>query len=163
LVCIFGCYLYPNGDLLVVFHGREQLANGYGLAKLDKDSNVVWSYPARCHHDVDVAEDGTIYAIAHENINVMPPGLEHLPVPCLVDYVVVLPPDGKELRTPIPILEALRDSPYSALLSSVGKPAKRQAASGLTVPRFLDNLRSQDVLHTNSVKVLTRELAPKFP
>ena len=163
MVYVFGCHLYPNGDLLVVFHGLEQLANGYGLAKLDKDSNVLWKYAARCHHDVDVGEDGTVYAIAHENVNVMPPGLEHLPTPSLVDYLVMLSPEGKELRKPIPILEALRDSPYSALLSSIGKPAKRQSAPGLNVRQFLDTLRSQDVLHTNSVKVLTRELAPKFP
>ena len=35
-------------------------AVGYGLVKLDKDSNILWSYPAGVHHDVDVgaAADG---------------------------------------------------------------------------------------------------------
>src|SRR5439155_13975078 len=36
LVCFFDCHPYPNGDLLVVFHGLENTATGYGLAKLDK-------------------------------------------------------------------------------------------------------------------------------
>src|SRR5207244_12055161 len=41
-VCFFGTHLYANGDLLVVFHGLDRSANGYGLAKLDKDSKVLW-------------------------------------------------------------------------------------------------------------------------
>jgi hypothetical protein len=58
-VCFFGCHLYPNGNLLVVFHGGlERLAKGCGLAMLDKNSNVVSKYAANVHHQVDVAEDG---------------------------------------------------------------------------------------------------------
>ena len=162
LVCFFGCHLYPNGDLLVVFHGLEQVGTGYGLARLDKDSNVLWKYPARVHHDVDVAEDGTIYAVKQEDLSAPPEGLEYLPSPCLADYLVALSPDGKELRKPVPLLEAFRDSPYAALLGTSAKPG-RQRPPGMTAPRVVGTLRSQDVLHTNSVKVLTRELAPKFP
>jgi hypothetical protein len=78
-VCVYGTHLYPNGDLLVVYHGLGQLANGYGLAKVDKDSNVIWGYPANLHHDVDVGEDGTIYAIQHELVATMSDGLGFIP------------------------------------------------------------------------------------
>ncbi len=149
LVCIFACYLYPNGDLLAVFHGMEHVTSGYGLAKLDKDSHVLWRYSANVHHDVDVGEDGTIYAIQHEIVNKMPTGLEFIRTPCLVDSLVLLSADGKQLRKPIPILEAFRDSPYSPLLSSY------------------EGLKEEDVpidlMHTNCAQVLTRKLAPKFP
>jgi hypothetical protein len=153
LVCFFGCHLYPNGDLLVVFHGLEGDANGYGLAKIDKKSNVLWAYPARVHHDVDVGEDGTIYAIKYEINREAPKGLETLPTPWLEDKLVVLSPDGKELRRPIPILPALLESPYAPLLSSLRNPDKGASAGQ----------GPADVLHMNFVQVLRRDLAPKFP
>jgi hypothetical protein len=153
LVCFFGCHLYPNGDLLVVFHGLENSAtNGYGLAKLDKDSNVVWKYDGTVHHDVDVGEDGRVYAVESRVIDKPPAGLESLPTPAAVDYLLVLSPEGKRVREPIPILEALRDSPYAPVLASVARPELHGTAE-----------RAADVMHTNSVQVLTRALAPKFP
>jgi hypothetical protein len=152
LVCFFGCHLYPNGDLLVVFHGLEHSANGYGLAKLDKDSNLLWKYSANVHHDVDVGEDGTIYAIKHEIAQETPSGLEYLPTPCLMDHLVLLSPEGKELIRPIPILEAFQNSPYIPLFSSLTTLSMREQAG---VPA--------DVLHMNFAKVLTRRLAPRFP
>jgi hypothetical protein len=163
LVCFFGSHLYANGDLLVVFQGVETSTNGYGLAKLDKDSNVVWKYAANVHHDVDVAEDGTIYALRHEVVHEMPKRLEYIPVPALADYLVLLSPDGKELKRPIPILEAIQDSQYAPLLCVLEGPGKHGVRPGATVPLFVDDARRRDVLHTNFVNVLSRELAPKFP
>jgi hypothetical protein len=162
-VSIFACHLEPNGDLLVIFHGEGRAAAGFGLAKLDKDSNILWKYAAATHHDVDVGEDGTIYAIAHEMVDFLPPGLEFVRTPCLIDYVLQLSPNGKELRKPISILEAFRDSRYAALLAAAGRPVQRQLPQGLNLPRFLDNIRTADILHTNSVKVLRREQASQFP
>jgi Arylsulfotransferase (ASST) len=150
-VSFFSCHLYPNGDLLVVFHGLEPPIRGYGLVKLDKDSNVLWRYSAQIHHDVDVGEDGTIYAIQHELIHDIPKEFDFLPTPCLVDSLVILSPEGKDLRKPISVLEAFRNSPYSQLIA----PSPERPPPGADMTR-------EDVLHTNSVMVLTRELAPKF-
>ncbi len=147
-VIFFGGHLYANGDLLVVLHGMGNPFAGYGLVKLDKDSNVIWKYSANVHHDVDVAEDGTIYALTQELVHQAPTGLEYIPTPCMVDCLVRLSPQGAELQK-IPLLEAFRDSAYAPLLS--------------TLRRSGDDARRRDVLHTNFVKVLTRELAPKFP
>jgi hypothetical protein len=163
LVGIYGCHLYPNGDLLVVFLSLEDSARGYGLARLDKDSNVLWKYAANVHHDVDVGEDGTIYAIAQDWLDSRPRGLESVPPPWLVDYLVMLSPEGKELRKPIPILDSLWKSPYAPLLSGLEKPREQLAPEASTAQRFDALTRKQDVLHTNSVKVLRRELAPRFP
>jgi hypothetical protein len=60
LTTFYDCYLFPNGDLLATIHGIEQHARGYGLVKLDKDSNVIWKYADKIHHDLDIGEDGTI-------------------------------------------------------------------------------------------------------
>src|SRR5262249_37228856 len=94
-------HLYPNGDLLVVMEGPIDLRTsspGYGLAKLDKDSHVLWKYRDKCHHDIDVGEDGTVYAITNEIVEKAPQGLEYIPTPCLVDVVDVLSPEGERLK-----------------------------------------------------------------
>jgi hypothetical protein len=61
-------HLYPNGDLLVVFQANGLISTeGYGLAKLDKDSKIVWRYSQKNAHDeVDVGDDGAIYVLNHE-------------------------------------------------------------------------------------------------
>jgi hypothetical protein len=160
-VNFFGSYLFPNGDLLVSYYSQSDWAYGYGLIKLDKDSQLLWSYPARVHHDFDVAEDGTIYAIKHEIVNQMPPGLERIPTPCLVDYLVTLSADGKEIRPPVSLLELLRDSPYATLLTMMEEPG-REVPPGMAVPEAGDNSQKRDV-HTNAVQILPRALADRFP
>jgi hypothetical protein len=165
LVCFFDCHLYPNGDLLVTFHGLEQRAHGYGLVKLDKDSNVIWKCPRNIHHDVEVGEDGTIYAIAHKIVQGMPPGLEDLPTPSLVDELMVLSPDGKGLCDPIPILEAFRDSPYAPLLGALVPENYHDLPSGMERRPRLESVQDglHEPLHMNCVRELPRRLAAKFP
>lgn len=164
LVCFFACHLYPNGDLLAVLHGVQQLAVGYGLVKLDRDSKILWSLPANIHHDVDVGPDGTIYAIQHEVVNSMPPGLEYIPTPCLVDSLITLNSDGQPKGKPISVLEAFRDSPYAAILASL-EPGKKKDDRPIPVtgPRFDEQILKEDALHTNFVKLLTPEMAKHFP
>jgi hypothetical protein len=149
LVCIFATHLFGNGDLLAAFHGMEHVTTGYGLAKLDKDSKVLWRYAGNVHHQMSVGEDGTIYAIQHEVVSKMPSGLEFIATPCLADSLVLLSPAGKPLHKPISILEAFRDSPYAPLLSSLEGVGKQN-----TPP---------DILHTNLARVLSPGLAAKFP
>lgn len=151
--CLFSGHVYPNGDMLVVFHAMSALVQGYGLVKLDRDSNVVWKYSANVHHDVDVGNDGAIYAIKQQTVSELPAGLERFSPPCMVDYLVTLTPDGRESAEPISIVEAFLNSPYSLLLSTT-EPQPSSEIGGHAV---------LDVLHTNFVHVLSRECAPSFP
>jgi hypothetical protein len=163
-------HIYPNGDLLVVIEGPTNLrnsSNGYGLAKLDRDSNILWKYAEKCHHDLDVGEDGTIYVLTNEIVETVPSGLDGVPTPCMVDQVHVISRDGKPLKK-IALLEALYNSPYRALLGLFEKARTldHRPTAGPEGPRlspFGNDVRNRDVLHTNSVKVLSRKLAPKFP
>jgi hypothetical protein len=160
-------HIYPNGDLLAVIEGPINLHNpssGYGLVKLDKDSRVLWKYAEKCHHDIDVAEDGTIYALVNEIIEQMPPALAYIPTPCMVDFVDVISPEGKRQKR-IPLLEAFQNSPYTALFGSLERPRMPSGTTpgGAWVSFFVDDERRRDLLHTNAVKVLSRALAPKFP
>jgi hypothetical protein len=159
-------HIFPNGDLLAVVEGPSTVrnpSNGYGLVKLDKDSKVLWKYAEKCHHDLDVGEDGTIYVIMNEFVKQVPPQLPDIPTPCMVDCVDVLSPEGKRIKR-IRLLEAFQDTPYTALFCSLERPRMANPmAQRAWVPPFVDDERSRDVLHTNAVKVLSRELASKFP
>jgi hypothetical protein len=160
----FHTYLYPNGDLLAIYHGDGDTPYGYGLVKVDKDSKLLWAYADNVHHDVDVAEDGTIYTLTHKIIRKPPAGLEFLSMPCLTDSLVILSPEGQELET-IPLLEAFAQSLYAPILNSVRKQPTfrirgRDVSQAGTQPL---QTSETDLLHTNSVKVLNRALAEKFP
>jgi hypothetical protein len=160
----FRCYLYPNGDLLAIYHAESYSHYGYGLVKLNKDSKLLWAYPNRVHHDVDVGEDGTIYTLTHKLVSNPPAGLDFLPSPYIADYLVVLSPEGRELGN-IPILEAVANSQYSLSLTSfTTKSLSLDSFSVAHPPDWQDPPNSKgDILHTNSVKVLSRALAPEFP
>jgi Arylsulfotransferase (ASST) len=200
------CHLYPNGDLLALCSRGNNSPYGYGLAKLDKDSKLLWLFSANLHHDFDVDEDGRILTLLYR-LNARPPAdLDGLPSSFTDDQILVLSPDGKQLDT-IPLLEAFRDSPYFlTLLSGIDPdpanappllPGQQSAAAGLQpglpqpglpqpgIPDFahgpneptapfpppglllppprLSGPEPGDVFHTNSVKVLRRDLASKFP
>jgi hypothetical protein len=168
----FRCYLYPNGDLLAIYHADGDTPYGYGLVKLDKDSKLLWAYANHVHHDLDVDEDGTIYTLTQKVVVEPPDGLEYLDTPYIADSLVVLSPEGRELEN-ISLAEAFANSPYAETLALGSKSANAMnlngpsgAPPGLPIPPpgFPRRSNSQnDFLHTNSVKVLSRALAAKFP
>jgi hypothetical protein len=162
-VCIFGCHLYPNGNLLVVFHSMEHYPIGYGLAMLDRDSRVLWKYAAMVHHDVDVGEDGTIYTLVQVPVSHPPRELIDLPAPWLVDYMVRLSPDGKELNKPISVLDALRRSSFAPILGSLEKSPEQSVPDEMPMRKLFTRASQVNLLHTNSIKVLSQALAPQFP
>ena len=87
--------MYPNGDLLVVYEAVGDTPYGYGIVKLDKNSNILWRYFGRAHHDIDVGPDGRIYALTHDIVD-FPADFGRLATPRLEDNLVVLSPDGEE-------------------------------------------------------------------
>lgn len=150
----FRVHLYPGGELLAVTH-RKGGATPYGgdLIKLDKDSKVLWRYPAYAHHDVAVGEGGDVYVLTQGTSTELP-GFENVPANhlYLTDHLVRLSPTGRELQK-ISLLDAFRDSPYAFLLGRDGN----------VDPKAAEDRQFGDVLHANSVEVLGRNLAAKFP
>jgi Arylsulfotransferase (ASST) len=135
--------VYPNGDLLAIYEGVGDTPYGYGLVKLDRNSEVVWRYLANVHHDLDVGPDGRIYALTHELVDQPLDGFDHLAPPRLDDFLVVLSPEGEELRK-IPLLRAVAASDYPHLLHTVSSHAVA------------------DPLHTNAVELITAQNAARF-
>jgi hypothetical protein len=159
---------------LAVYHADGDTPYGYGLIKLDKDSKLLWAFAENVHHDVDVGEDGRIYTLTQKLLPEVPPGVSGHRGPYIADYLVVLSPDGQKLQS-IPLLETFRDSPYALLLAAGNKfeskgqtplppppgfPQPPPMPSGPNVPPSPEN---GDILHTNSVRVLRKEFASKFP
>lgn len=137
-------HVFPNGDLLAIYEGAGDTPYGYGLVKLDKDSNVIWSYLEPAHHDFDVAPDGRIFVLTQAIVEGFLPQLDHLATARLDDFLVILSPDGEQLRK-IPLLAVVDESEYRQLLFGISSFAVA------------------DALHTNSVHVITEEEAQVFP
>ncbi|NNE42602.1 MAG: hypothetical protein HKN12_00200, partial [Gemmatimonadetes bacterium] len=98
-------WLYPNGDLLIIFEGKA-------LMKLDKDSNILWAHRNGAHHDFHVYPDGNIMVLTRE-AHVVPS--YHPKQPVLEDFLSILDPDGNELQR-YSLLEAVQNSAYAGLL-----------------------------------------------
>ncbi|MBN1518239.1 aryl-sulfate sulfotransferase [Candidatus Sumerlaeota bacterium] len=129
-------HLFPNGDILVLYEAHAETPYGYGLAKLDKDSRVIWKYSEHVHHDLDLGEDGKIYTMTQQFIpsrNLM-----------LTDFLVQLTPeDGRELMR-IPMFDAMERSPF-------------------TWTQVSSNDIGGDVLHCNKVRYITKHESEVFP
>jgi Arylsulfotransferase (ASST) len=136
--------VYPNGDLLAVYVAAGDSPWGYGLVRIDKDSQLVWKYLGQAHHDVDIGEDGRVYALTHEIRHNEYRDFPQLAVPRIDDFVVVLSPEGEELQK-VSITDALINSPYARLLTRVVWYTKG------------------DYLHTNGIDVVEAEDAEALP
>jgi hypothetical protein len=130
--CFHRAWLYPNGDLLAMLYG-------FGLLKLDKDSNVLWRVPGPVHHDLDVTPDGTIYAMSRRG-GIMPQ--YHPTEPVLDELIVLYTPDGEPVRE-VSILEAVRNSHFSPMLKS-SRPYG-------------------EIFHSNTLHVLDGRFAERIP
>jgi Arylsulfotransferase (ASST) len=139
--------LLPNGDLVAIYVAVGDSPWGYGMVKMDKDSKVVWKYLEQTHHDFDIAADGKIYALTHAIRTDVVASQEHLVPPRIDDYAVELSPDGRELKK-VWLLGALATSPYATFLS--------------TVPWYIAKGKG-DYLHTNSIDVISPEVARRLP
>jgi hypothetical protein len=135
--------VYPDGGLLGIYIGVGDSPYGYGMVRLDADSNLIWKNLDRFHHDVDIAPDGRIYGLTHAYRQDQPEGTSFTP-PLLDDYLVVVSPsDGRTLKK-ISLLDAVNASEFRRLLWHVPP------------------LSLEDPLHTNGVDVLDHESAARL-
>src|SRR3546814_123688 len=114
------------------------------MVRLSRDSQVIWSYLDHTHHDFDVAADGNIVVLTHHFTSEELADYAKLERPRLDDFVVVLSPEGKEIKR-VSVINALIKSKYGGMLHSV--------------PYFALG----DPLHTNAVEVVRPDNAAGFP
>jgi hypothetical protein len=137
--------LYPNGDLLVLYVASGDTPWGYGVARITWDSELVWLYLGQAHHDMDIGSDGKIYLLTHEIGHDVIEEWTDLKPPRIDDFIVVLSPEGEELRK-ISVTEALVASRYRRLLTRL--------------PGYVRD--SGDYLHTNSIDIIEEAEAATF-
>ena len=142
-------HAFPNGDLLALYTAAGDTPWGYGLAKLDKDSNIIWKYLAHAHHDFAFDSAGNIFVLTHEISKADIPGFKHLKKPRIDDFIVKLSPDGRELKK-MWLTGAF-------VQSSFGR--RRFDRERLNL---IPNIETGDYLHANSVHVLGKAV-PGIP
>lgn len=147
VVYISDALVLPNGDLIVGFMLRGYSPYGVGIVKIDKHSNVLWTFLQNNHHDVHLDRDtGNIYTLTHRFTSTRgKEGLENLPRRIMNDYIVILSPQG-EVLDEISLLDAFLDTPFAAHLYH----------------EILDKA-PWDEFHTNTVMKLDASMADKFP
>jgi hypothetical protein len=115
-----------------------------GLIKLDKDSNLLWSYQGRPHHDlfVDESGGGNIYVLSREvrPRNGLREGWTEA-MPILEDFITLLDPQGKELRR-VSLVDCILNSDFASLFEH-------------TKARY-------DLLHANTVRPILVDGHPIF-
>ena len=121
------------------------LLNDERLVKVDKDSQPVWTFNARVHHDISVDDAGNVYTLTATPRIIR---AIHPRRPTLADSIVILTADGVK-RDEIPLVELIRDSAYRFLLPSLGELTLSGQSSAL------------DVIHANTVQVFDGRLAAK--
>lgn len=133
----------PDGGLIVQYTAAGDTPYGYGMAKIDRDSKPVWKYLGTAHHDFSIAPDGRIYALTQEFRFNTYANRKQLTPPRLDDFAVILSPEGKEIKR-VSILDALINSSFANMVD------------------FTPYFSNEDVLHTNTIQLITEETAQNF-
>jgi hypothetical protein len=177
------CHLYPNGDLLALCCPAGDIPYGFGVVKLDKDSKLLWHHKGNFHHDLEVGEDGRIFLFELTTVARRPPALESLPEDFKDERIVVLSPEGEEERS-FSLLGAFIGTPYLETLLSVNVMDNDPGMHAPLMPHppgmaFPPGFPPQgddpkltapakpkpttDIFHANSVRILRKAMASKFP
>ena len=142
-------FLQPNGDVFALFTGEGGLLGDFGLVKVDKDSKVIWKYNQFAHHDVSIMPNGNILTFIEEfrwNPYPAAPGLRP---PFIEPYLVMLGPDGKEIKR-LSIFDLFARSPQKKLLWQLDKEMNPQPPNG-------------DIFHPNTITRVTAAAAARNP
>ena len=136
---IMGGHLYPDGDLLAVIYQA-------GLFRIDRCSGLKWFKPGLYHHDVKVADDGTIWALSANFHAEQPAAYAHIASPYYDDVIQRLSPDGKVLEE-FSLLDAIYRSGYQGLVLE-GKSSYPES-------------KQDDPTHSNDIEIVDADFAAR--
>lgn len=125
-------YWFENGDILAMHVDM-------GIVKLNKDSELLWHFKGRPHHDLIVTENGEIYTLTRM-AKIVPRINRKEGI--LDDHITILNSKG-ELLDDFSILGTFENSPFKFLLKDMRKKG--------------------DVFHTNTIRVFDGTLAHLSP
>ena len=135
-------HVFSNGDLLALYETPLNTPNGMGFARLDRNSNVVWSFDGNCHHDFTVGDDGKIFVLTHQLKASDHPKCIFGTEVNIEDFLTILSSDGKPLKE-FSLLDAFFDSPFYRHY-------------------ILQREHTGDLLHANTVNFVQQEFASHY-
>lgn len=153
-----GAHPYPNGDLLVVYQGRNTYPYGVGIAKFDKDSNLLWRKDNFAHHWLAVDHRGFIFVpVFSPRQSPVKLGDSKLQISCFGgtvydDAIAILDQNGDEIDR-ISIIDSLVESDLKGLLF-------QEVHSDRPTPL---NYQQCDPTHLNDIRVISPEDAATTP
>jgi outer membrane protein assembly factor BamB len=149
--------LLPSGSVLAVYAMIGATPYGYGLVKINRDSEVLWRYERHINHLVKVDSKGRVYAHFHKFRNVDEKPVTGNPqlgaqetTQILEDYVAVLSPGGEEIKT-FSLLGGIAESEFAPVLELFPSPDDTQ----------IYGEANWDPLHPNNIEVVTPPLAER--
>jgi len=144
--------------------GRSLLAaaENEALVKLNWNSDVEWISRGRFHHDIAVAENGNIYSLTRKEEVAFYRGL---PVPVLIDYIIILSPDGKA-KGEVSLNKVFRDQVSLRRIFQIYrwlcKPSTLRRVVQLKLREgfcfFGAPGDEADLLHANTVEIIDRDI-----
>ena len=138
-------HVLPNGDLIALYTAIGDTPWGYGIARLNARSEVVWKYLAHAHHDFEVDAAGNVHVLTQQISETDLKGFAHLPKPRIDDYLVTLSQDGQEIAS-TPLMDIFARSHVARRLYFASQ----------------ESFNNGDYLHANSLDVLQRPV-PGIP
>ena len=118
---VLGVQLLPDGGLLAAYHTNRAYPEGGGLARFDRDGELVWFNDLNIHHWFTLDDEGTIYAAGHDVVKTpIAIGDSRNTLDCpkrraQVDYVAVISAEG-ELLSRIGMTDLLLSNGYMGLI-----------------------------------------------
>ena len=150
-----GAYVYPNGDLLVSYQGNRVFPIAMGLAKFDKDSNLLWKTNGYFHHWFSLDDKGRIL-IPIATIKESPYKIPQHDKTLLckeqrfpVDAIAVVDPDTGEVLETIDLIQAFVQSDLVGLFNDIQKDQ--------------EIFETCDPLHLNDVQYIDARMAALYP
>lgn len=138
---IDGAHLYPNGD--VVF-----TVDYYGVAKIDRCSNKIWTVAGEYHHSLSVDPAGDLWVPFREFRKSRTAGAEWISAPYFYESVARLSPDG-EFRESFPLVDAAVGGRFEGLFAE-GSPDTAKTVTS-------------DITHLNDADIVGAEFAALNP
>lgn len=132
-------HVEPIGNCSVYLMVKDE-----GIYLLDGGSRIVSSYRTRAHHDLEVTEDGRVYALSRKGLNV--PGVEGK-VRILDDRIVEIGKGGR-LRRRISVWRLFGHMVSDERLGLISLANETELAEDY----------EPDVFHTNTVEVLSHSI-----
>ena len=156
---VVDAHLFPNGDVLLIDDIREfNNYRGNSLMRIDRNSNVKWQVAGSYHHDLNVAENGNVYALKFEFSRSFPNvdfTNDNSKIGFANDIIDEVDIETGKLLNSISVTKAFENSNYAYFLNSF------EIDNSIDIQRVKtkDDTEIIDILHTNSVQYISKDLA----